>query len=174
MHTSAKELVTRSRHPRAVPHRCTPLLCRLSRQCNCHCNYCVASIFPGDVQVAQLAQAPAFALYAVVASSTALWLLAIGTRWKSDVLVYVYLGICSIMGSFTVISCKAVAIALKLTYSGSNQFMFGETYFFALVRSQTGCAISISSRSIVTTWQDAGPLVYFSGMVSGCSVQTHL
>jgi magnesium transporter len=78
--------------------------------------------------------------------------------------VYVYLGICSIMGSFTVISCKAVAIALKLTYGGHNQFVFFETYFFALVRSQTGCLISIRSCSIVTTcwgcpWQEASPLV---------------
>ena len=34
----------------------------------------------------------------------------------------VYVGICSLMGSLTVMSVKAVGIALKLTFSETNQF----------------------------------------------------
>jgi hypothetical protein len=85
------------------------------------------------VQVAHLAQEPAFALYAAVATGGTLWLVTVGTRWRADLLVYVYLGICSIMGSFTVIACKAVGIAIKLSLSGLNQFSFWETYCFSLV-----------------------------------------
>ncbi|CAN6552457.1 unnamed protein product [Malus baccata var. baccata] len=45
----------------------------------------------------------------------------------------VYVGICSLMGSLTVMSVKAVGIALKLTFSGTNQFKYFETWFFVLV-----------------------------------------
>ncbi|KAG6486713.1 hypothetical protein ZIOFF_055292 [Zingiber officinale] len=43
----------------------------------------------------------------------------------------VYVGICSLMGSLTVMSVKAVSIALKLTFSGMNQFVYYQTWFFA-------------------------------------------
>nr|XP_011462819.1 PREDICTED: probable magnesium transporter NIPA2 [Fragaria vesca subsp. vesca] len=45
----------------------------------------------------------------------------------------VYVGICSLMGSLTVMSVKAVGIALKLTFSGSNQFKAYETWVFAVI-----------------------------------------
>ncbi|KAM1689895.1 hypothetical protein ACFX15_030954 [Malus domestica] len=45
----------------------------------------------------------------------------------------VYVGICSLMGSLTVMSVKAVGIALKLTFSGTNQFKFFETWIFVLI-----------------------------------------
>lgn len=45
----------------------------------------------------------------------------------------VYVGICSLMGSLTVMSVKAVGIALKLTFSGTNQFKYFETWIFVLV-----------------------------------------
>ncbi|PVU88863.1 hypothetical protein BB561_005664 [Smittium simulii] len=48
----------------------------------------------------------------------------------------VYLTICSIAGSFTVVACKALGIALKLTFSGHNQLFYLSTYvFFAGVLS---------------------------------------
>nr|CAD1839115.1 unnamed protein product [Ananas comosus var. bracteatus] len=45
----------------------------------------------------------------------------------------VYVGICSLVGSLTVMSVKALAIALKLTYSGMNQFIYAQTWFFTFV-----------------------------------------
>ncbi|KAG6726086.1 hypothetical protein I3842_02G063900 [Carya illinoinensis] len=45
----------------------------------------------------------------------------------------VYIGICSLMGSLTVMSVKALGIALKLTFSGMNQFIYFQTWFFTVV-----------------------------------------
>ncbi|KAF8394034.1 hypothetical protein HHK36_020236 [Tetracentron sinense] len=45
----------------------------------------------------------------------------------------VYIGICSLMGSLTVMSVKALGIALKLTFSGVNQFIYFQTWFFTVV-----------------------------------------
>lgn len=45
----------------------------------------------------------------------------------------VYIGICSLMGSLTVMCVKAVGIALKLTFSGMNQFTYFQTWFFTVV-----------------------------------------
>nr|GEV79196.1 probable magnesium transporter NIPA2 [Tanacetum cinerariifolium] len=45
----------------------------------------------------------------------------------------VYVGICSLMGSLTVMCVKAVAIAIKLSFSGSNQFIYFQTWFFTLL-----------------------------------------
>ncbi|KAL0358516.1 UNVERIFIED_CONTAM: putative magnesium transporter NIPA1 [Sesamum angustifolium] len=45
----------------------------------------------------------------------------------------VYIGICSLMGSLTVMGVKAVAIALKLSFTGSNQFIYFETWFFTIL-----------------------------------------
>jgi hypothetical protein len=108
----------------------------------------------GDLQVAHLAQEPAFALYAAVATGGAVWLITVGIHWRADLLVYVYLGICSIMGSFTVIACKAVGIAIKLSFSGVNQFLVWETYFFALVC--TPCLCRDVELVFVTGWAARG------------------
>ncbi|KAL7751744.1 hypothetical protein RI367_002743 [Sorochytrium milnesiophthora] len=45
----------------------------------------------------------------------------------------VYISICSLVGSLMVIAVKAFGIALRLTCSGHNQFVYPSTYFFALV-----------------------------------------
>lgn len=47
--------------------------------------------------------------------------------------ILVYVGICSLMGSLTVMGIKAVGIALKLTFEGMNQFVFPQTWFFTVV-----------------------------------------
>ncbi|KAL1919281.1 uncharacterized protein VTP21DRAFT_1973 [Calcarisporiella thermophila] len=52
----------------------------------------------------------------------------------------VYLSICSLVGSISVMSVKGFGIALKLTLAGNNQFSHPSTYVFALV---TACAIII-------------------------------
>ena len=45
----------------------------------------------------------------------------------------VYISICSIVGSVTVLSCKAFGIAVKLTFAGTNQFIYPSTYVFIIV-----------------------------------------
>jgi uncharacterized membrane protein len=45
----------------------------------------------------------------------------------------VYLSICSLIGSISVMSCKGFGIALKLTFAGNNQFTHPSTYAFALI-----------------------------------------
>ncbi|XP_021800121.1 probable magnesium transporter NIPA3 isoform X2 [Prunus avium] len=47
--------------------------------------------------------------------------------------VLVFTGICSLMGSLTVMSVKALGTALKLTFEGKNQLIYPETWFFMLV-----------------------------------------
>ena len=85
------------------------------------------------LQIWDLAMQPGFLCYAVVAL-TATWALI----WRvppeiqsGNILVYV--AICSIVGSLSVVSCKALGIALKLTVEGSNQFIFPQTYCFLAV-----------------------------------------
>ncbi|RYR00361.1 hypothetical protein Ahy_B07g088491 isoform C [Arachis hypogaea] len=47
--------------------------------------------------------------------------------------VLVYTGICSLMGSLSVMSVKALGTSLKLTFEGKNQLIYPETWFFMLV-----------------------------------------
>ena len=80
-----------------------------------------------------LALQPHFMIYVFLAI-TAVWYLI----WKipqevqsSNVLVYV--AICSLVGSISVVSCKALGMALKLTLEGHNQLWYAQTYFFLIV-----------------------------------------
>ncbi|KQK05430.1 hypothetical protein BRADI_2g20020v3 [Brachypodium distachyon] len=50
---------------------------------------------------------------------------------QSNVLVYT--AICSLMGSLSVMSVKALGTSLKLTFEGKNQLVYPETWFFMLV-----------------------------------------
>ncbi|KAF9556109.1 hypothetical protein BGW38_009206 [Lunasporangiospora selenospora] len=45
----------------------------------------------------------------------------------------VNISICSLVGSITVMACKAFGIALKLTFAGSNQLTHPSTYVFAIL-----------------------------------------
>ncbi|XP_044469446.1 probable magnesium transporter NIPA6 [Mangifera indica] len=47
--------------------------------------------------------------------------------------VLVFTGICSLMGSLSVMSVKALGTSLKLTFEGKNQLLYPETWFFMLV-----------------------------------------
>ncbi|KAG8663134.1 hypothetical protein MANES_01G181500v8 [Manihot esculenta] len=47
--------------------------------------------------------------------------------------ILVFTGICSLMGSLSVMSVKAVGTALKLTFEGNNQLLYPETWFFMFV-----------------------------------------
>ena len=45
----------------------------------------------------------------------------------------VYISICSVVGSVSIMAVKGFGAALKLTLSGSNQFTHPSTYVFAIV-----------------------------------------
>jgi magnesium transporter len=45
----------------------------------------------------------------------------------------VYMSICSLVGSVSVMSVKAFGIAVKITFAGDNQFSHGSTYVFLVV-----------------------------------------
>ncbi|KAJ4724389.1 Protein of unknown function (DUF803) [Melia azedarach] len=47
--------------------------------------------------------------------------------------VMVFIGVCSLMGSLSVMSVKALGTSLKLTFEGKNQLLYPETWFFMLV-----------------------------------------
>ncbi|RWR79870.1 putative magnesium transporter NIPA4 isoform X1 [Cinnamomum micranthum f. kanehirae] len=47
--------------------------------------------------------------------------------------VLIFTGICSLMGSLSVMSVKALGTSLKLTFEGNNQLIYPETWFFMLV-----------------------------------------
>lgn len=51
---------------------------------------------------------------------------------------FIYISICSTVGSVSVMSVKAFGVALKLTLNGNNQLTHPSTYAFAIV---TVCCI---------------------------------
>ncbi|KAK6938509.1 Magnesium transporter NIPA [Dillenia turbinata] len=46
--------------------------------------------------------------------------------------IMVHIGVCSLLGSLSVMSAKALGIALKLTFSGMNQLIYPQTWAFAI------------------------------------------
>ncbi|KAJ8467392.1 hypothetical protein OPV22_029944 [Ensete ventricosum] len=84
-------------------------------------------------EVWYLATEPGFIVYFCVVMFLVVFLIFhLVPRYGQTNLV-VYVGICSLMGSLTVMSVKAVGIALKLTLSGMNQFVYAQTWFFTIV-----------------------------------------
>ncbi|KAG5046519.1 hypothetical protein JHK86_015925 [Glycine max] len=47
--------------------------------------------------------------------------------------IMVYIGVCSLVGSITVMSVKALGIVIKSTLSGMNQLIYPQTWAFTLV-----------------------------------------
>ncbi|CAN4119546.1 unnamed protein product [Withania somnifera] len=80
-----------------------------------------------------LATEPAFLLYATLV------LVAVGIIMVQYVPKYgqthiiAYIGVCSLVGSIGVMSVRALGIALKLTFSGTNQLLYPQTWVFAVV-----------------------------------------
>ena len=80
-----------------------------------------------------MAMQPGFMVYAtfVVALSCVLGIYVAPTHGSTQILVPI--GICSLIGSLSVMSCKALGIAIKLTFEGNNQLMNAETWMCAVV-----------------------------------------
>eukprot|EP00243_Klebsormidium_subtile_P002721 TRINITY_DN15517_c0_g1_i1.p1 TRINITY_DN15517_c0_g1~~TRINITY_DN15517_c0_g1_i1.p1 ORF type:complete len:373 (-),score=105.88 TRINITY_DN15517_c0_g1_i1:144-1262(-) len=84
-------------------------------------------------EVWHLALEPAFVLYAVTVVSLVCTLIFHFAPKFGHSHILVYIAICSLMGSLSVMSCKALGIALKLTFSGDNQLFYPETSVFAII-----------------------------------------
>ncbi|XP_027119326.1 probable magnesium transporter NIPA2 [Coffea arabica] len=83
-------------------------------------------------QVWQLATEPGFLVYSCVVVILVLILIFQYAPRYGQTHMVVFIGICSLTGSLTVMGVKAVAIALKLSFSGMNQFKYFQTWFFTL------------------------------------------
>ncbi|XP_057872981.2 probable magnesium transporter NIPA4 isoform X2 [Cryptomeria japonica] len=86
-------------------------------------------------EVWNLATEPAFLLYASLVIAVVLVLVFHFVPLYGHTHILVYISICSLMGSLSVMSVKALGIALKLTFSGMNQLIYPQTWLFALVVS---------------------------------------
>ncbi|KAL6963743.1 hypothetical protein U1Q18_034748 [Sarracenia purpurea var. burkii] len=80
-----------------------------------------------------LATQPAFLIYVAAGLSIVLALILHFESRYGQTNILVYLGICSVMGSLTVISIKAIGIAIKLTLEGISQIAYPQTWFFLSV-----------------------------------------
>ncbi|KAJ8449658.1 hypothetical protein Cgig2_001314 [Carnegiea gigantea] len=84
-------------------------------------------------QVWHLATQPGFLVYAIIVTILVALLIFYFVPRYGKTHLAVYVGVCSLMGSITVMSVKAVSIALKLSFEGSNQFKYFQTWFFTLI-----------------------------------------
>ncbi|KAJ4965031.1 hypothetical protein NE237_016880 [Protea cynaroides] len=80
-----------------------------------------------------LATQPAFLFYLVATISIVLVLMLHFEPRYGQTNILVYLGICSLMGSLTVVCIKAIGIAVKLSLEGMSQIAYPQTWFFVTV-----------------------------------------
>uniref|UniRef100_A0A7I4FGC0 Probable magnesium transporter n=1 Tax=Physcomitrium patens TaxID=3218 RepID=A0A7I4FGC0_PHYPA len=80
-----------------------------------------------------LATEPAFLMYALFVVALVLILIFHYVPQFGNSHVLVYITICSLMGSLSVMSVKALGIAVKLTLQGQNQLIYPQTSVFAMV-----------------------------------------
>ncbi|XP_027334635.1 probable magnesium transporter NIPA1 [Abrus precatorius] len=90
-------------------------------------------------EVWHLATEPGFIVYFcfVIIVVSVLIFRFVRTHGQSHMMVYI--GICSLMGSLTVMCVKAVGIALKLSFEGTNQFIYFQTWIFTVI--VVGCCL---------------------------------
>ncbi|KAL0391689.1 UNVERIFIED_CONTAM: putative magnesium transporter NIPA6 [Sesamum radiatum] len=84
-------------------------------------------------EIWELAIQPAFLLYTASAAAIVLVLVLYCEPRYGQTNILVYIGICSIIGSLTVMSIKAVGIAIKLTLEGYSQVAHFKSWVFVMV-----------------------------------------
>jgi drug/metabolite transporter (DMT)-like permease len=91
-------------------------------------------------EILQYAMGPAFFLYMLAVSGTSIYLIYwAGPKYgKENMLVYIT--ICSLVGSISVMACKGFGIAIRLTFEGRNQFTHISTYVLLFI--VISCAIT--------------------------------
>jgi hypothetical protein len=73
-----------------------------------------------------------FVLYALFSISLAIYLIFAVCPQYGQTNILVYIAICSLIGSLSVMACKGLSIAIKLTFSGSSQLLNPLAWFFAI------------------------------------------
>uniref|UniRef100_A0A453G7A8 Probable magnesium transporter n=2 Tax=Aegilops tauschii subsp. strangulata TaxID=200361 RepID=A0A453G7A8_AEGTS len=84
-------------------------------------------------EVWDLATEPAFIFYAIIVLAATFVLIFRYIPQYGQTHIMVYIGVCSLVGSLSVMSVKALGIALKLTFSGINQLIYPQTWLFAII-----------------------------------------
>ncbi|KAK8567821.1 hypothetical protein V6N12_006392 [Hibiscus sabdariffa] len=84
-------------------------------------------------EVWDLATEPGFLLYAFLVLTAVFILIFRFVPQYGQTHIMVYIGVCSLVGSISVMSVKALGIALKLTFSGMNQLLYPQTWAFTIV-----------------------------------------
>lgn len=76
---------------------------------------------------------PGFLIYAITVTAFSVFMIyrIAPVYGKQNPLIY--LSICSLVGSVSVMAIKAFGIALKLTFAGNNQFTHASTYVFMII-----------------------------------------
>ncbi|XP_059280290.1 probable magnesium transporter NIPA3 isoform X2 [Lycium ferocissimum] len=80
-----------------------------------------------------LATEPAFLLYATLIVVAVVIIIVQYVPKYGQTHIIAYIGVCSLIGSIGVMSVRALGIALKLTFSGTNQLLYPQTWVFAVV-----------------------------------------
>ncbi|KAM3360937.1 putative magnesium transporter NIPA4 [Capsicum galapagoense] len=80
-----------------------------------------------------LATEPAFLLYATLVIVAVVIIIVQYAPKYGQTHIITYVGVCSLVGSIGVMSVQALGIALKLTFSGTNQLLYPQTWVFAVV-----------------------------------------
>ncbi|KAK9051931.1 hypothetical protein SSX86_028559 [Deinandra increscens subsp. villosa] len=84
-------------------------------------------------EIWNLAIEPAFLIYVAATLSLVVALVMHFEPRYGQSNILIYLGICSLMGSLTVVSIKAIGIAIKLTLEGISQIAYPQTWVFVTV-----------------------------------------
>ncbi|XP_009771973.1 putative magnesium transporter NIPA2 isoform X2 [Nicotiana tabacum] len=79
-----------------------------------------------------LATEPGFIIYTCVVVVLVIVLIFRFVPRYGQRYMVIYIGICSLTGSLTVMGVKAVGIALKLSFEGKNQFKYFQTWLFTV------------------------------------------
>ncbi|GKV24387.1 hypothetical protein SLEP1_g34002 [Rubroshorea leprosula] len=85
------------------------------------------------IEVWDLATEPGFLFYAALVVTASFVLIFHFIPQYGQTHIMIYIGVCSLIGSLSVMSVKALGIALKLTFSGMNQLIYPQTWAFTLV-----------------------------------------
>lgn len=98
-----------------------------------------ASKFPCNLPLSVLTPSSGFLLYCLTVLVISLVMIyGVAPRYgRKDPIVYI--SVCSLVGSVSVMAVKGFGVAVKLTFSGNNQFTHPSTYFFMI--AVAGCVV---------------------------------
>lgn len=85
------------------------------------------------IEVWNLATEPGFLFYAAIIMTAVFVLVFHVIPEHGQTHIMAYIAVCSLVGSLSVMSVKALGIALKLTLSGMNQLIYPQTWAFTMI-----------------------------------------